>query len=78
MSHERVGEEVASDLGKGTAETILAPENQESFTLSPEAEAALFEAIEEADRGDFVSADELLRELRRDRDQGLRSLDSTV
>jgi hypothetical protein len=66
MSHERVGEEVASDLGKGTTETILAPENQESFTLGPEAEAALLEAIEEADRGDFISGDELLREIRRD------------
>jgi hypothetical protein len=66
MSRERVGEEVASDLGKGTAETILAPENQESFTLGPEAEAALLEAIEEADQGTFISGDELLWEIRRD------------
>jgi hypothetical protein len=55
---------VTPDLGKGTTETNLAPENQESFTLGPEAEAALLEAIEEADRGDFISGDELLREIR--------------
>jgi hypothetical protein len=53
------------DLAEGTVVTILAHENRESFTLGPEAEAALLEAIEEADRGDFISGDELLRELRR-------------
>jgi hypothetical protein len=53
------------DLAEGTVVTILAPENQETFTLGPEAEAALLVSIEEADRGDFISGDELLRELRR-------------
>ena len=47
------------------AVTILAREDRESFTLGPEAEAELLEAIEEADRGEFISGDELLRELRR-------------
>jgi hypothetical protein len=45
---------------------MLTPENREGFTLGPEAEAALLEAIEETDRGDFISGDELLREFRRD------------
>jgi hypothetical protein len=53
------------DLEEGTVVTILAPEDRESFTLGPEAEAELLEAIAEADRGDFISGDELLRELRR-------------
>ena len=40
--------------------TILAREDRERFTLGPEAEAELLEAIEEADRGEFISGDELL------------------
>lgn len=54
------------DLAEGTVVTILAPEDRESFTLGPEAEADLLEAIAEADRGELISGDELLRELRRD------------
>jgi hypothetical protein len=46
--------------------TILAPEDQGTFTLGPEAEAALLASIEEADRGEVISGEELLRELRRD------------
>lgn len=37
-----------------------------TFTLSPEAEAALLASIEEADRGEVISGEELLQELRRD------------
>lgn len=54
------------DLVEGTVVTILAPEDRETFRLDSEAEAALLLAIEEADRGDLISGDELLRELRRD------------
>lgn len=53
------------DLAEGTVVTILDPEDRESFTLGPEAEAELLEAIAEADRGEFISGDNLLRELRR-------------
>lgn len=56
--------------GEGFAEglvvTILAPEDRETFTLGPEAEAALLAAIEEADRGELISEEELWRELGRD------------
>ena len=52
-------------FAEGTTVTILAREDRESFTLGPEAEAELLLAIEEADRGEFISGDELLRELRR-------------
>jgi len=49
MFHERVGERVEPDLEEG-----MPGKNQvlghASFTLEPEAEAALLEAIEEADR----------------------------
>ncbi|HEV3459107.1 MAG TPA: hypothetical protein VHG32_21350 [Thermoanaerobaculia bacterium] len=46
--------------------TILSPEDQEVFTLGAEAEAALLARIEEAERGDVISSDEFLRELRQD------------
>ncbi len=53
------------DLAEGTVVTILAPEDRETFRLGPDAEAALLLAIEEADRGEVISGDDLLRELRR-------------
>ncbi|HTG35206.1 MAG TPA: hypothetical protein VLB76_19990 [Thermoanaerobaculia bacterium] len=53
------------DFAEGVVVTILDPEDRESFTLGPEAEAELLLAIEDADRVEFVSGDELLRELRR-------------
>ena len=37
-----------------------------AFTLGPEAEADLLTSIEEADRGELISSEKLLRELRRD------------
>ncbi len=39
--------------------TILAPEDRGTFTLGPEAEAALLASIEEADRGEVISGEEL-------------------
>jgi len=55
-------------IAEGTVVTILVPENRETFTLAPEAEAALLAVIEEAeaDRGSFISGEEVLRELRKD------------
>lgn len=53
------------DLAEGKVVTILAPEDRETFHLGPDAEAALLLAIEEADRGEVISGEELLRELRR-------------
>lgn len=54
------------ELAEGMVVTILAPENRGTFTLSPEAEPALLASIEEADRGEVISAEELFRDLRRD------------
>ena len=54
------------ELAEGMVVTILTPEDRGAFTLGPEAEAALLASIEEADRGEVISGEELLRELRRD------------
>lgn len=51
------------ELAEGTRVTVIAGENDASFELSPADEAELAEAIAEADRGDVISADELLRRL---------------
>ncbi|HVT19526.1 MAG TPA: hypothetical protein VHQ90_25515 [Thermoanaerobaculia bacterium] len=59
-------EVTGEDLAEGTVVTILAPEDEETFSLGAEAEAALLTSIQEADRGEVISGDELLRELRRD------------
>lgn len=54
------------EFPEGLVVTILAPEDRETFTLGPEAEAALLASIEEADRGELISEEELWRELDRD------------
>lgn len=46
---------------EGQVATVLAPEEDETFTLSPEAETALLAAMAEGDRGDVISAEELFR-----------------
>ena len=50
-------------LEEGTKVTVLANEDDETFQLSPQDEAELLVAIDQANRGDFVSGDELLRQL---------------
>ena len=52
-------------LPEGAVVTILAREEHETFVVSPEMEAELLESIAEADRGETISADELLQRLRR-------------
>ena len=37
---------------------------EETFVVSPELEAVLLESIAQGERGEVISADELLRELR--------------
>lgn len=49
------------ELAEGMVVTILAPEDLGTFTLGPEAEAALLASIEEADRGEVISGEELRR-----------------
>jgi hypothetical protein len=49
----------------GAEVTIIAGEDGEQFTASPEQEAALLSAVAEVERGEVVSASELLARLRR-------------
>lgn len=49
----------------GTVVTVLAREMDETFDVPPEMEAELLTSIAEADRGDTISAVELLTRLRR-------------
>ena len=51
-------------LTEGATVTVLAPEDSQTFELDPVEEAQLLEAIDQMRRGDFVDADELLREIR--------------
>jgi hypothetical protein len=53
------------ELPEGSRVTVIAGEADIPFELSPEDEAALAEAIAEAERGDVVTAEELLRRLTR-------------
>jgi F0F1-type ATP synthase epsilon subunit len=52
-------------LPEGSRVTVIADEASTPFELSPADEAELAEAIAEADRGDVISAAELLRRLSR-------------
>jgi hypothetical protein len=52
-------------LPEGTVVTILSAEDRETFALGAEAEAALLVRIEQAERGEVMSGEELLREIRR-------------
>jgi hypothetical protein len=52
-------------LPDGTVVTILAREAHETFEVPPELEIELAESIAEADRGETVTAEELLLRLRR-------------
>lgn len=53
------------DLPDGTTVTLLAHEGDETFELDPVQEAELLAAIAEADRGELISASELLASIRR-------------
>ena len=52
-------------LTEGSLVTVLSREPEEPFNLSPEDENELIAAMMEIERGEFVSADELLENLRK-------------
>ncbi len=52
-------------LPEGAIVTIVAREVDETFEVPPELEVELLESIAQADRGETISADELLERLRR-------------
>lgn len=51
-------------LQEGATVTVLVPEPEETFELTPEEMEALQESLAEASRGEFVDAETLLSELR--------------
>ncbi len=51
-------------LDEGATVTIIVRDD-ETFELSPEEEAALLTAINEADRGEVIEAEEVLKSIRR-------------
>jgi hypothetical protein len=52
-------------LEDGASVTVLARDGENGFTLFPEEEAELLLSIAEADRGDTISAEDLLAKLAR-------------
>jgi len=52
-------------LPDGAVVTVLSREGDETFTLDNAAEAELLESMAEGDRGETVSAEEVLRDLRK-------------
>ena len=50
-------------LEEGSTVTVLAPEQDETFVLDLDAEAALLAALAEADRNEVIAAEELLSRL---------------
>jgi hypothetical protein len=50
-------------LAEGATVTVLAPDNDESFELSPEDESLLLESIREAEQGHVIEGAALLRNL---------------
>jgi hypothetical protein len=54
-------------LEEGSSVTVLARDEKGAITLAPEEEAEILLAIAEADRGETVSAEEVLAKLARRR-----------
>ncbi len=52
-------------LAEGTKVTVVLREDEESFDLTPEEEEELLASMAEIERGEYISADELLERLRR-------------
>ena len=55
---------VEAELPEGAEVTLLALDGEESFEVDGELEAVLLESIGQADRGEIISGEQLLRELR--------------
>lgn len=54
-----------ASFAEGTSVTVLARDDDAGFDLTPEQEAELLLSIAEADRGEMVSANEVLAKLAR-------------
>ena len=56
--------ELEAELPEGTEVTVLARDSEETFEANAELEAVLLESIAQGERGERISAEELLREMR--------------
>jgi len=56
--------ELEAELPEGTEVTVLARDSEETFEVDAELEAVLLESIAQGQRGERVSAEDLLREMR--------------
>ncbi len=52
-----------SPLEEGSTVTVIAPDGDETFELDGDAEAALFLAIDEAERGEVIEGKQFLSDL---------------
>ena len=55
---------VEAELPEGAEVTLLALDGEETFEVDAELEAVLLESIAQADRGETIPGEQLLRELR--------------
>lgn len=56
--------ELEAELPEGTEVTVLARDSEETFEVDAELEAVLLESIAQGQRGERISAEDLLREMR--------------
>jgi hypothetical protein len=56
--------ELEAELPEGTEVTVLARDSEETFEVDGELEAVLLESIAQGQRGERISAEDLLREMR--------------
>jgi hypothetical protein len=55
---------VNGELPEGAEVTLLALDGEETFEVDAELEAVLLESIAQGERGETISAEDLLREMR--------------
>lgn len=55
---------IDAELPEGADVTLIALDGEETFEVSPELEAVLLESIAQGERGETITAEDLLRELR--------------
>lgn len=52
------------ELPEGADVTLLTYDDEETFEVTPELKAVLLESIAQCERGETISADDLIREMR--------------
>lgn len=55
---------IEGDLPEGAEVTLIALDGEETFEVDADLEAVLLESIAQGERGETISAEELLREMR--------------